>query len=144
MANVTEDPTAEVTALLQQMIRNECVNDGTVASGHETTSVDLLADYLTGIGDQETFEPQPGRESLVVRLEGTDPEAPSLLLMGHTDVVPVNASSWSRDPFGAEIVDGFVWGRGAVDMLNLTASQAVAFRRLADSGGPDGRQEQPD
>jgi len=134
VANVTEDPTAEVTALLQQMIRNECVNDGTLASGHETTSVDLLADYLTGIGDQETFEPQPGRESLVVRLEGTDPEAPSLLLMGHTDVVPVNASSWSRDPFGAEIVDGFVWGRGAVDMLNLTASQAVALRRLVDSG----------
>ena len=54
--------------------------------------------------------------------------------MGHTDVVPVNPDGWSRDPFGAEIVDGFVWGRGAVDMLNLTASQAVAFRRLADSG----------
>ena len=54
--------------------------------------------------------------------------------MGHTDVVPVNADGWSRDPFGGEVVDGFVWGRGAVDMLNLTASQAVAFRRLADSG----------
>ena len=80
------------------------------------------------------FEPQPGRTSLVTRIEGTDPDAPSLLLMGHTDVVPVNPDGWSRDPFGAEIVDGFVWGRGAVDMLNLTASQAVAFRRLADSG----------
>ena len=56
------------------------------------------------------------------------------MLMGHTDVVPVNPDGWSRDPFGAEVVDGFVWGRGAVDMLNLTASQAVAFRRLADSG----------
>jgi len=54
--------------------------------------------------------------------------------MGHTDVVPVNPDGWSRDPFGAEVVDGFVWGRGAVDMLNLTASQAVALRRLADSG----------
>ena len=54
--------------------------------------------------------------------------------MGHTDVVPVNADGWSRDPFGAEIVDGMVWGRGAVDMLNLTATMAVAFRRLADSG----------
>ena len=54
--------------------------------------------------------------------------------MGHTDVVPVNPDGWSRDPFGGELVDGFVWGRGAVDMLNLTASQAVAFRRLADSG----------
>ena len=110
------------------------MNDGTVASGEETRSVDLLAGYLAGAGDHEVFEPQPGRTSLVARIEGTDPDAPSLLLMGHTDVVPVNPDGWSRDPFGAEIVDGFVWGRGAVDMLNLTASQAVAFRRLADSG----------
>jgi acetylornithine deacetylase/succinyl-diaminopimelate desuccinylase-like protein len=130
----TDDPTAEVTDLLQLLIRNHCVNDGTLASGEETRSVDLLAGYLAGAGDHEIYEPQPGRQSLVVRMEGTDPDAPSLLLMGHTDVVPVNPDGWSRDPFGAEVVDGFVWGRGAVDMLNLTASQAVAFRRLADSG----------
>jgi acetylornithine deacetylase/succinyl-diaminopimelate desuccinylase-like protein len=54
--------------------------------------------------------------------------------MGHTDVVPVNPDGWSREPFSGEIVDNFVWGRGAVDMLNITASQAVAFRRLAESG----------
>jgi acetylornithine deacetylase/succinyl-diaminopimelate desuccinylase-like protein len=54
--------------------------------------------------------------------------------MGHTDVVPVTPSGWTRDPFGGELVDGEVWGRGAVDMLNLTASMAVAFRRLARSG----------
>jgi acetylornithine deacetylase/succinyl-diaminopimelate desuccinylase-like protein len=54
--------------------------------------------------------------------------------MGHTDVVLVNPAGWSRDPFSAEIVDGFVWGRGAVDMLNLTSSMAVAFRRLARGG----------
>ena len=134
MTTHAEDPTAEVTDLLQQLIRNQCVNDGTIASGDEARSVDLLAQYLSGAGDHEVFEPQPGRTSLVTRIEGTDPDAPSLLLMGHTDVVPVNPDGWSRDPFGAEIVDGFVWGRGAVDMLNLTASQAVAFRRLADSG----------
>ena len=51
--------------------------------------------------------------------------------MGHTDVVPVNPDGWSRDPFGGELVDGEVWGRGAIDMLNLTASMAVAFRHLA-------------
>ncbi len=129
-----DDPTAEVTDLLQQLIRNRCVNDGQVSSGGETRSVDLLAQYLNGIGDHEVFEPQPGRQSLVVRLEGSDPQAPSLLLMGHTDVVPVNPDGWTRDPFGAEIVDGFVWGRGAVDMLNLTASQAVALRRLVQRG----------
>jgi len=130
----SDDPTAEVTDLLQQLIRNRCVNDGNVASGEELRSVDLLAGYLAGAGDHETYEPQPGRSSLVARIEGTDPDAPSLLLMGHTDVVPVNEAGWSRDPFSGEVVDGFVWGRGAVDMLNLTASQAVAFRRLADSG----------
>ena len=54
--------------------------------------------------------------------------------MGHTDVVPVNPDGWSRDPFGGELVDGEVWGRGAVDMLNLTASMAVAVGRLADDG----------
>ena len=71
---------------------------------------------------------------MLAKIEGSDPNAPSLLLMGHTDVVPVNADGWSRDPFGGELVDGMVWGRGAVDMLNLTATMAVAFRRLADSG----------
>ena len=54
--------------------------------------------------------------------------------MGHTDVVPVNPDGWPRDPFGGELVDGEVWGRGAIDMLNLTASMAVAMRRLAVRG----------
>jgi acetylornithine deacetylase/succinyl-diaminopimelate desuccinylase-like protein len=55
-------------------------------------------------------------------------------LMGHTDVVPVNPDGWERDPFGGELVDGMVWGRGAVDMLNLTSSMAVAIRNVARSG----------
>ncbi len=126
---------AEAVDLLQQMIRNACVNDGTPESGAETRSVDLLRQYLGSGGfEVEEFEPQPGRASLLAKIEGTDPTAPTLMLMGHTDVVPVNPDGWSRDPFGAEIVDGMVWGRGAVDMLNLTATQAVAFKRLAASG----------
>jgi acetylornithine deacetylase/succinyl-diaminopimelate desuccinylase-like protein len=132
---VTSDPTAEVTDLLQRLIRNGCVNDGTVESGHEARSVDLLRSELEGLSlDLESFEPEPGRASLVARIEGTDPTAPTLLLMGHTDVVPANPDGWRRDPFGAELVDGEVWGRGAVDMLNLTASMAVAVSRLARSG----------
>ena len=135
MVTRTDDPTAEATELLRDLIRNQCVNDGRVESGQETKSVDLLGNYLEGAGlDIERYEPQPGRSSLVARIEGSDPKAPSLLLMGHTDVVPVNPDGWSRDPFGAEIVDGFIWGRGAVDMLNETATMALAFRRLADSG----------
>jgi acetylornithine deacetylase/succinyl-diaminopimelate desuccinylase-like protein len=132
---MTDDPTAEATALLQDLIRNACVNDGRPESGEEIRSADLLTGYLTGTGlDIESYEPSPGRRSVLTKIEGSDPYAPSLLLMGHTDVVPVNADGWSRDPFGGEIVDGMVWGRGAVDMLNLTATMAVAFRRLADSG----------
>src|SRR3954466_9505177 len=129
------DSTAVVTDVLQQLIRNQCVNDGTLASGQETRSVEVLSSVLDGPGiDVETFEAAPGRASLVGRIEGRDPSAPTLLLMGHTDVVPVNADRWRRDPFGGELVDGEVWGRGAVDMLNLTASMAVAFRHLATTG----------
>jgi len=128
-----DDP--EAVDLLQQLIRNRCVNDGTVESGNELRSVELLQQYLGTSGiDVERFEPQPGRASLVARIEGSDPDAPTLMLMGHTDVVPVNEDGWSRDPFSGDLDDGMVWGRGAIDMLNITASQAVAFRRLADSG----------
>ena len=59
--------------------------------------------------------------------------------MGHTDVVPVNADGWRHDPFGGELVDGEVWGRGAVDMLNLTASMAVAIRAAGRVGLPAAR-----
>jgi acetylornithine deacetylase/succinyl-diaminopimelate desuccinylase-like protein len=124
----------ETTELLQALIRNECVNDGTPDSGHETRNADLLAGYLGSAGlAVQQFESRPGRGSVVARIEGSDPEAPTLCLMGHTDVVPVNPDGWSRDPFGGELVDGEVWGRGAIDMLNLTSSMAVAFRHLARS-----------
>ncbi len=125
----------EVTDLLQHLIRNACVNDGTATSGHEVRSADVLQSYLEGDGlDIERYEPAEGRTSLVTRIEGTDRDAPTLLLMGHTDVVPVNADGWRHDPFGGELIDGEVWGRGAVDMLNLTASMAVATKRLARAG----------
>ena len=134
MASST-DLTNETVDLLRTMIRNECVNDGTAESGHEVRNADVLEAFLEGCGlDMERFEPTPGRGSLVARIAGSDPDAPSLCLMGHTDVVPVTPSGWSRDPFGGELIDGEVWGRGAVDMLNITSSMAVAFRHLAKSG----------
>src|SRR3954447_25913410 len=127
--------TGEATELLQALIRNECVNDGTRESGQEVRTADLLQTYLEGSGlDVERFESAPGRASIVSRIEGSDPEAPALCLMGHTDVVPVNPAGWSEDPFGGEIIDGEIWGRGAIDMLNITATMAVAFRHLARSG----------
>ncbi len=127
--------TNETVELLQLMIRNQCVNDGTPESGQEVRNADVLTAFLGEAGlEVQRFEPTPGRVSVVSRIEGTDPDAPSLCLMGHTDVVPVNPDGWSRDPFGGELVDGEVWGRGAVDMLNITSSMAVAFRSIAASG----------
>jgi acetylornithine deacetylase/succinyl-diaminopimelate desuccinylase-like protein len=129
------DPTAETTDLLQRLIRNACVNEGTPESGHELRSVDLLESYLRAPGvEMKRYEPVPGRVSLVVRIEGSDPKARSLHLMGHTDVVPVTPSGWRHDPFAGELIDGEVWGRGAVDMLDVTAAMAVALRRLIASG----------
>ena len=130
-----EEFTGPTTELLQALIRNACVNDGTPDSGGETRNSDLLVDYLEGAGlDVARFTPREGRDSMVARIEGSDPEAPSLCLMAHTDVVPVNPDGWREDPFGGEVIDGEVWGRGAIDMLNLTSSMAVAFRRLATEG----------
>src|SRR6185369_2893978 len=129
--------TAQTVELLQQLIRNACVNDGSVGSGQEVRTTDVLRTYLEGGGlDIEVYEPDgaPGRASLVARIEGSDPTAPTLCLMGHTDVVPVTPATWTRDPFGGELVKGEVWGRGAVDMLNLTASQVVALKALAKQG----------
>src|SRR6476661_409901 len=132
MAHPNSGPTTE---LLQALIRNQCVNDGTPDSGEETRNAELLSDYLGGTGaDIAQFAPRPVRGSVVARLEGSDPTAPTLCLMGHTDVVPVNPAGWSRDPFGGELIDGEVWGRGAVDMLCITSSMAVAFRQLATEG----------
>ena len=122
--------------MLRGLIRNRCVNDGTAGSGWETRNAELLLEHLT-TGSRTapvelTAPPDlPQRGSLVARLEGTDPDAPTLLLLAHTDVVPVEEANWSRDPFAADLVDGEVWGRGAVDMLNQTAAMAVAFRRIA-------------
>ena len=132
----TESPnTVKSVELLQAMIKNACVNDGSPESGNETRNADVLSSVLEGKGlEIERYEPLPNRGSIIGRIEGSDPTAPSLCLMGHTDVVPASESQWRHDPFGGEIIDGEIWGRGAVDMLNQTASMAVAFRYLADTG----------
>lgn len=125
--------TGETVELLAQLIRNRCVNDG--VTGSEGVSATTLAQLLDVPGvELESFEPFPGRATLVARLPGRDPAARSLAFVTHTDVVPAGPEGWERDPFGGELADGFVWGRGAIDMLNLTSSMAIAFRRLALEG----------
>ncbi len=103
--------TGETTELLGTLIRNACVNDGTPDSGGERRNADTLQTYLEGAGlNVEQFTSHGDRTSVVARIEGTDPNAPKLCLMGHTDVVPVSRDGWSRDPFGGEVVDGEIWG----------------------------------
>ncbi len=116
----------ESVELLVRLIQDGCVNDGTPDSGGEYRAVETLTDYFGAAG--RLFEPHPGRQSVLYRVPGRVAGAPSLMLMGHTDVVPASRHGWDHDPFEGVIRDGFVWGRGAVDMLNLTAAMAVVFK----------------
>ncbi|MQA08155.1 MAG: M20/M25/M40 family metallo-hydrolase [Pseudonocardiaceae bacterium] len=125
---------AETVELLQALIRNRCVNTGERSAGHEVRNADVLAQFLGSTVDTQVYDAAPGRRSLVARIEGSDPAAPSLGLLAHTDVVPADDQDWLRDPFGGELVDGAVWGRGAIDMLNMTACMAAAMRTLGATG----------
>lgn len=124
--------------LLRELIRQACVNDGTDASGGEIRGVQVLRRFFgetPGI-EMHVIEPLPGRASLIARVRGTDPAAPRLGLLGHLDVVPADPDGWTRDPFGGELVDGHVWGRGAVDMLYVTAVFATVLKETAASEQP--------
>jgi acetylornithine deacetylase/succinyl-diaminopimelate desuccinylase-like protein len=117
----------EVIELLQTLIRNACVNDGTPDSGFEHRSVDTLEGYF-GV-DGTIIEGHPGRQNLVYRVPGSTAGAPALLLIPHLDVVPATGTGWTHDPFAATRADGYIWGRGAVDMLNVTSAMAAVFKR---------------
>ncbi len=104
-----------VVELLAQLIRNGCVSGGWPSTGEEWRNAADLRAVLEGPGlDVEWFEPVLGRPSLIARISGAEPAAPSLCLLGHTDVVAAGTEGWRLDPFGGEVVDGEVWGRGAV------------------------------
>lgn len=124
--------THATTNLLQEMIRNACVNDLTSDSGGEHRNADTLERFFTGTGVKvQRFEPHPGRVTVTFTVEGSDSEAEPLTFMGHTDVVPVDEPKWTQDPFGADIVDGKIYGRGATDMLFITAAMAAVTREIA-------------
>jgi acetylornithine deacetylase/succinyl-diaminopimelate desuccinylase-like protein len=116
----------EVTALLQELLRLDTVNP----PGNETRAAELLQRYLARSGvASELVARTPERANLVARLEGGD--GPSLLLLAHTDTVLADASEWQLDPWSGALVDGEVWGRGALDMKGHVAAAAVAFASLA-------------
>ncbi|MEJ2663048.1 MAG: M20/M25/M40 family metallo-hydrolase [Spirochaetia bacterium] len=126
----------KLVPLLRELIRNKCVNDGTPDSGWEIRSAETLKKFFSSYGIKTTIlQSRKGRANLLLRIPGTDPKAPSLAYMGHLDVVPANREQWSCDPFSGDLRGGFVWGRGAVDMLNITASQAVAAAELIKKNG---------
>lgn len=123
--------------LLSKLIQNACVNDGTINSGYESKNVDTIETFFSNYSSSVQVERHAkvqNRDNLVVRLKGSDQYAPSLLLLGHVDVVPADANDWDFDPFGGEVKNGFVQGRGAIDMLNLTSSMVIAFKELLYEG----------
>ena len=128
--------TEEIVPLLQKLIQQACVNTGAPDSGQEMRSVEVLKEYFADSGlEYDVIEPGPGRGSLVMRIKGSDPTAPSVALVGHLDVVPVpDADQWQHDPFGGELIDGVVWGRGGIDMLGLTSTFAAVTKRIGTSG----------
>ncbi len=121
---------SDVVELLQRLIRVDTTNP----PGNETAAAEVLRDYLAPAGVEcELFARVKERANLVARIRGTG-DGPSLALLSHTDVVLADASEWERDPFGADLIDGEVWGRGALDMKCEVAASAVALATLAREG----------
>ena len=119
----------EVTELLRELLRLDTVNP----PGNETLAATLLQGYLARNGvASELVAKTPDRANLVARLEGGD--GPTLLLMAHTDTVLADPGEWARDPWSGDLVDGEVWGRGALDMKGHVAAATVAFVSLARDG----------
>jgi len=119
----------EVTVLLQELLRANTVSP----PGNETLAVDVLRAYLdANMVPYEIVAKAPERANLVARLPGGD--GPTLALIAHTDTVRADPEEWSRDPWSGDLVDGEIWGRGALDMKNQVAASAVAFTSLWREG----------
>jgi acetylornithine deacetylase/succinyl-diaminopimelate desuccinylase-like protein len=122
----------DTTALLRELIRIDTSNP----PGNESRVAEFLDAYFRRFGLQGEIVGEPAeRRSFVLRLAGSRP-GPRLALMAHEDVVPAEAASWTEPPFEAVHRDGYIWGRGAIDVKNLLAAFAVALRRLHEDGRP--------
>lgn len=125
----------EVTGHLQALLRIDTVNP----PGNETAAARYLAGVLDGAGiPHEIAEGTPGRGNLVARRRGGGAGRP-VILLGHTDVVGVEPERWTHDPFGGEVADGAIWGRGAVDMKNQVAANLMVLLLLQREGVALGR-----
>jgi acetylornithine deacetylase/succinyl-diaminopimelate desuccinylase-like protein len=128
----------EVAELCRELIRIDTTNPGDHSGPGERVAAEYVAGLLGEVGLQPTVvESHDKRTSVVARIEGEDRGRPGLLIHGHLDVVPASASDWRKDPFGGEISDGLVWGRGAVDMKDMDAIVlAVTRQRLREGRKP--------
>lgn len=128
MANASSNDTI---SLLSELIQNKCVNP----PGDEMKSIRTVQRRLREHGiESQVFESAPNRGNLVSRIKGDD--GPKLMFgPAHVDVVPVeNVDSWEEDPFSGTVKDGYVWGRGALDMLFIVAAQVQTFIELHEEG----------
>jgi acetylornithine deacetylase/succinyl-diaminopimelate desuccinylase-like protein len=136
----------ELIELLRELIRIPSINPPPPeAPDGELRAARWIADRLVDSGLRpEIVEPVPGRGSVTARLRGDGTGGEPLLLLSHLDVVPAPPERWTHDPFAADVADGYVWGRGAVDMKNLVAMQLVVVRLLAAQCRAAGRDPQTD
>jgi Acetylornithine deacetylase/Succinyl-diaminopimelate desuccinylase and related deacylases len=131
------DPTAldETAIIARDLIRFDTTNYGEGRSNGEADAADYVAEKLTALGlKPQLIESDPGRVSVLTRVAGSGPSKPALVVHGHLDVVPADASEWSVDPFAGEIKDGLLWGRGAVDMKDMDAMILAALGDILRAG----------
>ena len=129
------DDLPEVVRVARDLIRIDTTNHGGGRSEGEREAAEYVGTYLEQLGLRpEYYEPIPRRTNLSVRVPGRDREKPALVVHGHLDVVPAVAEDWSVDPFGGEIRDGMLWGRGAVDMKDMDAMILTSVADILRSG----------
>ena len=132
------DPAGEVVELCRDLIRIDTTNYGDDSGPGERKAAEHVASLLDEVGiESRMYESEPGRTSVVARWGGgssAGEDRGALLLHGHLDVVPAAAEDWQVQPFSGEIRDGYLWGRGAVDMKDFDAMLLSVVRARARSG----------
>ncbi|MGH3742611.1 MAG: M20/M25/M40 family metallo-hydrolase [Micromonosporaceae bacterium] len=126
----------EVVGICQDLLRIDTTNTGdNETSAGERRAAEYVAEKLAEVGLEPVMhESEPGRTSVVARFAGADPSRDALLVHGHLDVVPADPSEWSVHPFSGEERDGYLWGRGAVDMKDFDAMVLAVVRQWRREG----------
>ena len=132
----TPDATEEVVEICRDLLRIDTTNTGdTATSAGERAAAEYVAAKLAEVGiEPALYESAPTRTNLVARIPGADPQRGALLVHGHLDVVPADPAEWSVPPFAGEERDGFLWGRGAIDMKDFDAMVLAVVRHWRRTG----------